>query len=279
MISTAARRFVIVAATSLLVAYRPAAPDQDQKKLPEADSDGWITLFNGKDLTGWTFKNPTAKKTWVVCPKGVKLDPADPTRLIPDENGNSPVPVLLSGDDGRGSDLLTAYDFYDYELHLEFTVSKGSNSGVYNRGLYEIQIFDSFGVKEPAFHDCAALYERARPSMNFAKPPGEWQTFDIKMRGRQLSLKWNGNAVYNDYDVRYGETDQAAFERLLKENATKPPELQVKLEEKEGKYVGFFGNGGTRSSLPGADRPGPMLIQGDHGPVALRNVRIRPIKS
>jgi hypothetical protein len=186
--------------------------------------------------------------------------------------------VLLCGDDGRGSDILTAENFEDYELHLEFTVPKGSNSGVYNRGLFEIQIFDSFGVAKPAFHDCGALYERAVPKENLARAPGEWQSYDITMRGKRLSLIWNGKPVYRDRDVRYGETDQAAFERLNQENSSKPEALRVRLREENGRYVGYFGEGGTRSGLDGPDRPGPILFQGDHGPVAFRNLYIRRLK-
>jgi hypothetical protein len=249
-----------------------AAAPRDQP----AESECWVPLFNGKDLSGWKFRNPAAKRTWVVC-DGVNLDPADPARLLPKGKGGSPDAILLDGDDGRGSDLMTAEDFYDYDLHLEFTVPKGSNSGVYNRGLFEIQIFDSFGVSKPAFHDCGALYERALPKENLAKPPGEWQAYDIAMRGKKLSLKWNGKVVYRDVDVRYGETDTDAFVRLNKENESKPPELRVKLEEKDGKYSGYFGEGGTRAGLDGPDRPGPILLQGDHGPVAFRHLRIRRV--
>ena len=144
-----------------------------------------------------------------------------------------------------------------------------------NRGLFELQIFDSFGVPRPAFHDCGALYERAAPTTNLAKPPGVWQSYDITLRGKQLTLVWNGRVVYRDRDVRYGETDKAAFERLTAENADKPPELRMRLEQKDGTCVGYFGEGGTRSGLDGPDRPGPILLQGDHGPVALRNIRIR----
>ena len=236
--------------------------------------DGWTPLFNGKDLAGWTPRNPRAKTLWVAC-DDVKLDPADPSRLLPIGAGGRPDAVLLCGGDGRGSDLMTIDSFRDYELHLEFTVPKGSNSGVYNRGLFEIQIFDSFGVSKPAFHDCGALYERAVPPANLAKPPGEWQSFDITLKGKRLTLVWNGQVVYRDRDVRYGETDKAAFERLTAENARKPPELRVKLKEKDGKYVGYFGEGGTRSGLDGPDRPGPILLQGDHGPGAFRDIRIR----
>jgi hypothetical protein len=239
-------------------------------------TDGSRRLFNGKDLSGWTYRKPEAKKIWVVC-DDVKLDPADQTRLLPVGAGGGPGAVMLCGGDGRGSDVMTTEHFGDYELHVEFTVPKGSNSGVYNRGLFEIQVFDSYGVSQLSFHDCGALYERAFPKENLAKPPGVWQSYDITLVGKALTLVWNGKTVYKDHDVRYGETDRAAFERLKKESIGKPPELQVKLREDKGKFVGFFGEGGTRASLDGADRPGPILLQGDHGPVAYRNLRIRPI--
>ena len=160
---------------------------------------------------------------------------------------------------------------------VSFTVPKGSNSGIYNRGLYEIQVLDSYGKPELAVLDCGALYERTIPKVNASKPPGEWQTFDIKMQGKKMSLVWNGVEILRDYDVRYGETDKGAFERLNKENASKPEALRVKLEARDGRYVGYFGEGGTRSSLPGVDRAGPILLQGDHGPVAYRQIKIRPL--
>jgi hypothetical protein len=238
--------------------------------------DGWKPLFNGKDLAGWTDRNPRAKKVWIVCDQ-VRLDPADPARLLPIGQGGSPGAVLLCGDDGRGSDLMTKEAFSDYQLHLEFNVPKGSNSGVYNRGLFEIQVFDSYGKSKLGFHDCGALYERAFPRENLAQPPGHWQSFDITLKGKKLSLLWNGKAVYQDYDIRYGETDHEAFERLNQENAHKPEALRVKLREENGRYVGYFGEGGTRSGLDGPDRPGPILLQGDHGPVAYRNILIKPL--
>jgi hypothetical protein len=241
-----------------------------------AVEEGWKPLFNGKDLSGWKFRNPGAKKVWVVCDQ-VQLDPKDSGRLVPIGSGGSPRAVLLCGDDGRGSDIMTTEPFGDYQLHIEFTVPKGSNSGVYNRGLFEIQVFDSFGKSKLACHDCGALYERAVPRENLAKPPGQWQSFDITLKGKKLSLDWNGKSVYHDHDVRYGETDREAFERLNQENAGKPESLRVKLHQQSGRYVGYFGEGGTRAGLDGPDRPGPILLQGDHGPVAYRNIMIRPL--
>jgi hypothetical protein len=255
----------------LLVAAWPApAPARP----PEGP--GWRPLFNGKDLAGWTPRNPAAKAVWTVC-DDVVLDPADPARLKPVGKGGGPDAVLLCGEDGRGSDLMTAEPFDDYELYLEFNVPKGSNSGVYNRGLFEIQVFDSYGVPKLAFHDCGALYERAIPPRNLSRPPGAWQSYRIRMEGKRISLDWNGEEVYREKDVRLGETDREAFERLNAENAHRPPELRVKLQEKDGRYVGHFGEGGTRSGLDGPDRPGPILLQGDHGPVAYRRLLIRPL--
>jgi hypothetical protein len=268
-------RIVVLSLTFILVvsAFTTAAPPEPQtERFPAAD--GWKPLFNGKNLDGWKFRSPGAKKVWVVC-DDVQIDPSHPARLLPVGSGGSPSAALLCGDDGRGSDILTAEEFRDYQLHLEFTVPKGSNSGVYNRGLFEIQIFDSYGVPKLAFHDCGTLYERAIPSENHAKPPGQWQSYDITMTGKKLSLIWNGKPVYKDMDVRYGETDREAFERLNQENAGKPEALRVKLRREDGKYLGYFGDGGTRSSLDGPDRPGPILLQGDHGPVAYRNLHIR----
>ena len=106
---------------------------------------------------------------------------------------------------------------------------------MHNRGLFEIQIFDSYGVPKLAFHDCGALYERAIPRENYARPPGQWQSYDITMTGKKLSLIWNGKPVYKDMDVRYSESDRGAFDRLNQENANKPEALRVKLRREDGK--------------------------------------------
>ncbi len=271
----------IVFLTSTALTVSPGRA-QSQAEKPRAGSfraeDGWRRLFNGKVLSGWTPRNPDAKKVWLVCDE-VNLDPTDSARLVPIGKGGASDAVMLCGEDGRGSDLMTQASFSDYQLHIEFNVPKGSNSGVYNRGLFEIQVFDSFGKDPIGFHDCGALYERAFPRVNLAKPPGQWQTFDITLKGKRLSLDWNGKPVYQDQDIRYGETDREAYERLKQENAHKPEPLRVNLREENGRYVGYFGDGGTRSGLDGPDRPGPILLQGDHGPVAYRNILIRPLNS
>jgi hypothetical protein len=275
------RRSVLVSLTllqaaSMALADEPASQNQASVERDFPSSKGWRPLFNGKDLSGWKLRNPRAKKVWMVCDQ-VRLDPADSARLAPVGRGGSASAALLCGDDGRGSDIMTEESFTDYQLHIEFTVPKGSNSGVYNRGLFEIQVFDSFDKPKLGFHDCGSLYERAYPRENLSKPPGEWQSFDITLKGKKLTLLWNGKPVYEDHDVRYGETDRDAFIRLSQENAGKPDELKVKLREEDGRYIGYFGEGGTRAGLDGPDRPGPILLQGDHGPVAYRNILIRTL--
>jgi hypothetical protein len=276
----ASRRWVPLAILIVTASNAGAAGPGESQDAAAASSfgsrEGWKPLFNGRDLSGWKFRDPAARKVWVVCDQ-VKLADNDPARLVPIGHGGSRDAVMLCGDDGRGSDIMTAESFGDYQLHIEFTVPRGSNSGVYNRGLFEIQVFDSFGKPELSFHDCGSLYERAFPRENLSRPPGEWQAFDITLKGKKLTLAWNGKPVYEDRDVRYGETDRAAFERLTRENASKPSELQVKLREQNGKYVGYFGEGGTRSGLDGPDRPGPILLQGDHGPVAYRRIFVRAL--
>src|SRR5262245_12316392 len=119
----AVSRPLLLALLAACVLARPAVA-----QVPE----GWTPLFNGKDLAGWKPRNPDAPRLWVAC-GDVKLDPADPARLVPLGQGGRPDAAMLCGGDGRGSDLLTEELFGDYELHLEFNVPKASNSGVYNR--------------------------------------------------------------------------------------------------------------------------------------------------
>ena len=272
------RRIAVLSLTFILVssAFGTAAPpDPPADRFPASRAGSRCLTARTWKAGSSAIRLPGRSGLCVTMSGSTRPTPAD---CCPWDRAAGPNAALLCGDDGRGSDIMTAEDFYDYELHLEFTVPKGSNSGVYNRGLFEIQVFDSFGAAKLAFHDCGALYERAIPAENLSRPPGEWQTYDITMKGKTISLVWNGKPVFRDMDVRYGETDRAAFERLNQENAGKPEALRVQLRHENGKYVGFFGEGGTRSSLDGPDRPGPILLQGDHGPVAYRNLYIRRLE-
>lgn len=169
-----------------------------------------IDLFNGKDLNGW---KPRAadKNGWVV--KDGLLVNAKP-----------------------GTDILTEQTFTDFKLVIAFRYPKGSNSGVYLRGRYEVQIEDNYG-QEPDSHKIGGVYGFLTPSVNAAKKPGEWQTLEVTLVGRVVTVMLNGERVIDRQTIP-GITGGA-------------------LDSKEGE-------------------PGPILLQGDHGPVEFRKVTLTP---
>jgi len=169
-----------------------------------------ITLFNGKDLTGWHSLG-TKPNQWVA------------------ENGALKSPA-------SGANICTDEKFTDFKLHIEFRLPPGSNSGVYLRGRYEAQVEDSYG-KAPYSIYLGGIYGFIDPLIQAAKPSGEWQTFDITLVGRKVSLTLNGQKVIVDQNIP-GVT------------------------------------GGAMDSDEAA--PGPIMIQGDHGPVEYRNIVITP---
>ena len=193
---------------------------------PELSKDGWAYLFNGRNLNKWHLRNPNGPASWSV------------------ENGE-----LVNA--GRGTDIVSEFRLTDCELHLEFSVPKDSNSGVYLQGRYEVQVHDSFG-QEPNMGTCGSIYGQVVASQNVCKPAGEWQTFDILFRGARPSLEGglasharitviqNGVKIIDDYELS-GVTGGA-------------------LDADEASAQGIF-------------------LQGDHGPVRYRNIRARPLSA
>jgi 3-keto-disaccharide hydrolase len=137
-----------------------------------------------------------------------------------------------------GANLVTRQKFTDFKAHLEFRYPKGSNSGVYLRGRYEVQIEDSTGT-EPAAGVLAAVYGFLPPNHDAAHKAGEWQTFDITLVGRTVTVVLNGKTVICEQEIP-GVT------------------------------------GGALDSDEGA--PGPLMLQGDHGPIDYRNIVLTPAK-
>ncbi len=137
-----------------------------------------------------------------------------------------------------GANLVTDEKYDDFKLHVEFRIPKGSNSGVYLRGRYEVQVTDGKGL-EPAVDQLGAVYGFIPPSEMVAKEPGEWQSFDVTLIGRMVTLAVNGKTVITDQEIP-GITGGA-------------------LDSHEGE-------------------PGPLYIQGDHGAVEYRNIVITPGK-
>jgi hypothetical protein len=167
-----------------------------------------IKLFNGKDLSGW---HAMGESQWKI------------------EDG-----VLKSPK--SGANLVTDNAYMDFKLHIEFRYPKGSNSGIYLRGRYEVQITDSKGL-EPYDDQFSGIYGFLPPNEMAAKDAGEWQSYDITLIGRRVTIVANGITVIND-QVIPGITGGA-------------------LNSREGE-------------------PGPFLIQGDHGPIDYRNIILTP---
>jgi 3-keto-disaccharide hydrolase len=172
-----------------------------------------IMLFNGKDLTGWTTQGPN-KSQWKVV-GGVLTNPAS------------------------GANLMTTRTFGDFKLHVEFRYPKGGNSGVYLRGRHEVQVEDSPAGEFPLSVHVGGVYGFLWPNENAATGPGQWQTYDITLIGRRVTVVLNGKTVIGDQII---------------------PGI----------------TGGALDSNEGA--PGPILLQGDHTGVEYRNVRLTPAK-
>ncbi len=168
-----------------------------------------VPLFNGKDLAGWTTFG--GKSQWSA------------------DNG-----VLKNA--GSGANLVTTAKYDDFTLHLEVNCPKGSNSGIYLRGRYEVQVEDAVDP-EPKSTDLGGVYGFLVPNENASAGAGNWQTFDITLVGRRVTVVLNGKTIIGDQTI---------------------PGI----------------TGGALDSDEGA--PGPIYLQGDHGAVSYRNLRITP---
>jgi hypothetical protein len=184
------------------------------------------------------------------------LDSADPARFtITPGKG-----ILVNGAAGRTVDLISQAEFGDVELHVEFCITRHSNSGVYLMGRYEIQIYDSHGVAKDSYPgiECGGIYPRwvneqnvdgHSPRVNASLPAGEWQSLDITFRAPRFDAQ--GRKSSNARIVRVRHNGQ-----LIHEN--------IELE------------GPTRAARFNDEKPtGPIQLQGDHGPVAYRNLRVK----
>ena len=181
-----------------------------------------LALFSGKNLTGWQVKEPSLKNAWSV------------------ENGvlaNRPPPHVTGQPNVRTANLRTDREFEDFKLSLEVNVPKGSNSGVYLRGIYEVQVFDSF-EKPLDSHNMGAIYSRLMPTVAAEKPAGEWQTLEMTLVDRHATVVLNGKTIIDNQPLQ-GCTGGAMWSDEF--------------------------------------RPGPIYLQGDHGPVSYRNITLRPV--
>lgn len=181
-------------------------------KLPYNENPTWgksKKLFNGKNLDGW---KAMGENQWIV------------------EDG-----ILKSPE--SGANLVTDEKFTDFKIHVEFKYPEGSNSGLYLRGRYEVQIADNKGLA-PSDIYFGGIYGHLTPNENVAKSAGEWQEFDITLIGRRVTIVANGKTIISNQNIP-GMT------------------------------------GGALDNDEAA--PGPILIQGDHGPIEFKSIEITPI--
>lgn len=186
-------------------------------QIRDKDDGSWkpgkpMPLVNGKDLSGWTLPGGAPPRGWSV------------------KDG------LMVNSEGA-PDIVSKEKFWNFELHAEFRIGPKSNSGIGLRDRYEIQIYDTHG-KKPDTHSMGSLYSRIVPSSDAAKPAGEWQTMDIRLVGRTLTVRLNGTTVIDKKEVE-GLTAMAhdANEAM----------------------------------------PGPLCLQGDHGMVEFRVLNVTPL--
>ena len=194
----------------------PPAPDLSKVKYGEP-----IVLFNGKDLTGWRLIEENTTNGFKVVDGVLVNDPVQPEGQPRIRYGN----------------IRTEQEFEDFNLKLEVNIPQGSNSGIYLRGMYEVQVMDSY--KRPLdSHNMGALYSRITPTVSAEKPAGEWQTLDITLCDRHLTVILNGVKIIDNQPV-YGPTGGAIKSDVFS--------------------------------------PGPIYLQGDHGKVMYRNIVLTPI--
>ncbi len=196
----------------------PAPPAPDLTKVKYGTP---ITLFNGKDLTGWRLMEEKKKNGFSVV-EGLLI--------------NNPVQTEGAEHISYGN-IRTEQEFEDFNLKLEVNVPEGSNSGVYLRGMYEIQVIDSY--KKPLdSHYMGGVYSRISPTVNAEKPAGTWQSMDMTLCDRHITVILNGVKIIDNQPVD-GPTGGAMKSDVF--------------------------------------TPGPIYLQGDHGAVQYRNIVLTPI--
>ncbi len=196
----------------------PQAPDLDDIEYGKS-----IKIFNGKTLDGWELINKERTNGWSV------------------ENGvlvNEPVQKEGEPHIHYGN-LRTTDTFKDFKLEIKVNIPKGSNSGIYLRGIYEVQVLDSYG-KGLDSHHLGAIYSRITPRVSAEKPAGEWQQLVIILKDRHVTVDLNGTRIIDNEPLE-----------------------------------GVTGGALTANQF----KPGPIYLQGDHGKVMYKDIVLTPIKN
>jgi len=187
----------------------------DQENAPRGE--GWIALCNGRDLEGWHPRQEDRPTSWKVA---------------------SGVMVNTTSRSKRGTNIVTDQKFRDFEIYCEYRIPKGSSSGVFLRGRYEIQIADDHG-RRPSSRGSGALYGLSSPAKNASRRAGQWQSLYARIAGRKVTIVLNGVKTVDNAEARRPTS-------------------------------GHLDNN--------VDQPGPIMIQGDRGAIEVRHLMLKPIE-
>lgn len=215
-----------------------------------ADDSRTVSLFNGKDLSGWKTVGTKGTAQWTYGTAA--LDAEHPNHLKVVGTGTELINPLA------GLNLSSEATFGDCRVEMEFMVPKStpgngidSNSGIKLMNIYEIQIFDSYGKEMPGKLDCGAIYSETPPAVNANKPPGQWQTLVIEFRAPR-------------FDAAGKKTENARFVKVTLNGKVVQDNVAIAH--------------GTNVSRNAPEHPtGPLYLQGDHGSVAFRNLKVTPL--
>jgi len=254
------------------------APHGDPPFLLES---GWTPLLNGRNLDGWTVAYPANRSNSWVATRGVFWDGSGDGQTLLPAPGLGDRIVNAPGGKPTNVQIATTRKFGDVELYIEFLVPRRSNSGVFLHGLYEISILDSYGVPNEKLTSghCGGIYQRwiidgsnehapspggyadsangkgvggTPPRVNAARPAGEWQSFQVWFQAPR-------------FDASGKKTANAKFIRVLHNGVLIHENVEAE--------------GPTRTHMEIPEAPtSPLMLQGDHGPVAFRNIYIRPLR-
>ncbi len=194
----------------------PPAPNYESIKYGDP-----IELLSQRDLDGWSLLRTDRENGWSVKDGVLSNNPVQ-------KEGEAHI---------RYGNLRTEATFEDFNLKLKVNVPEGNNSGIYLRGIYEVQVFDSFG-KDLDSHHMGAVYSRLTPNVNAEKKGGEWQDFDITLCDRHATVILNGTKIIDNQPL-----------------------------------MGVTGGAITADEFS----PGPIYLQGDHGNVKYKDIILTPI--
>jgi len=217
------------------------------KELKSRYGDAQV-LFDGRSLENWQVKGDRAKSRWMVGKAAVS--PENPKLLI--NKGGMGEMINLASHHGQSLDIYSKQEFGDCRIELEVMVPQGANSGIYVMGEYEIQVLDSWGKgNNLSGGDMGAVYGAQPPKINATRRPGQWQKYVIEFQAPR-------------FDAAGRKTENAKFLKVELNGVVLHEDLVLA--------------GSTGGALRGKESAkGPLMFQGNHGPVAYRNIIVKPL--